>query len=70
MLPHYGVFDILAFTVNDGNVTLLGQVTRPTLKSSTENVVKDIEGASNTLRTTDSHHSEQRESHAGRCSGF
>jgi osmotically-inducible protein OsmY len=44
MLPHYGVFDILAFTVNDGNVTLLGQVTRPTLKSSTENVVKDIEG--------------------------
>jgi hypothetical protein len=33
MLPHYGVFDILAFTVNDGNVTLLGQVTRPTLKS-------------------------------------
>jgi hyperosmotically inducible protein len=44
MLPYYGVFDNLAFTVNGGNVTLLGQVTRPTLKSDAENVVKRIEG--------------------------
>ncbi len=44
MLPYYGVFDNLAFRVNGDTVTLLGQVTRPTLKSDAENVVKNIEG--------------------------
>lgn len=44
MLPYYGVFDNLAFRVDGGTVTLLGQVTRPTLKSDAENVVKNIEG--------------------------
>ena len=44
MLPYYGVFDNLAFKVDGSTVTLLGQVTRPTLKSDAENVVKDIEG--------------------------
>jgi len=44
MLPYYGVFDNLAFRVNGGTVTLLGQVTRPTLKSDAGNVVKKIEG--------------------------
>jgi len=44
MLPYYGVFDNLAYRVDGYNVTLIGQVTRPTLKSSAENVVKDIEG--------------------------
>lgn len=44
MLPYYGVFDNLAYKVNGSTVTLLGQVTRPTLKSSAENVVKNIEG--------------------------
>ena len=44
MLPYYGVFDNLAYTVDDGTVTLLGEVTRPTLKSDAENVVKHIEG--------------------------
>jgi hyperosmotically inducible protein len=44
MLPYYGVFDHLAYRVDGGTVTLLGQVSRPTLKSSAENVVKDIEG--------------------------
>jgi hyperosmotically inducible protein len=44
MLPYYGVFDNLAYRVDGSTVTLLGQVTRPTLKSSAENVVKDIEG--------------------------
>ncbi|MBL8213987.1 MAG: BON domain-containing protein [Bryobacterales bacterium] len=44
MLPYYGVFDNLSYRVEGGTVTLLGQVTRPTLKSSAENVVKDIEG--------------------------
>jgi len=44
MLPWYGVFDNMAYKVNGYNVTLLGQVTRPTLKSDAERVVKDIEG--------------------------
>jgi hyperosmotically inducible protein len=44
MLPYYGVFDNLAFRVEGSTVTLMGQVTRPTLKSSAENVVKDVEG--------------------------
>jgi hyperosmotically inducible periplasmic protein len=43
-LPYYSVFDNLAFRIDGTNVTLLGQVTQPTLKSSAENVVKDIEG--------------------------
>jgi hyperosmotically inducible periplasmic protein len=46
MLPYYGVFDDLAYRVDGGTVTLFGAVTRPTLKSSAEQVVKDIEGVS------------------------
>jgi hyperosmotically inducible protein len=44
MLPYYGVFDNLAYKVDGSTVTLIGQVTRPTLKSDAEKVVKDIEG--------------------------
>jgi len=44
MLPYYGVFDNLAYSVSGGTVTLSGQVTRPTLKSDAGNVVKNIEG--------------------------
>ena len=44
MLPYYGVFDNLAYRVDGRHVTLYGQVTRPTLKSDAENVVKSIEG--------------------------
>ena len=44
MLPYYGVFDDLGFRVNGSTVTLMGSVTRPTLKSDAENVVKRIEG--------------------------
>jgi len=45
MLPYYGVFDNLAYSVSpDGKVTLLGQVARPTLKSDAESAVKHIEG--------------------------
>ena len=47
MLPYLGVFDSLAYKVEGYNVTLMGQVTRPTLKSDAENVVKRIK-ASNT----------------------
>ncbi len=44
MLPYYNVFDNLAYRVDGGTVTLLGQVTRPTLKDDAERVVKNIEG--------------------------
>ena len=44
MLPWYSVFDNLAFRVDGDRVTLMGQVTRPTLKSDAEGVVKNIEG--------------------------
>jgi hyperosmotically inducible periplasmic protein len=44
MLPYFGVFDNIAYKVDGYNVTLMGQVTRPTLKSDAENVVKKIEG--------------------------
>jgi len=44
MLPYYGVFDNLAYQVDGNNVTLFGQVTRPTMKSEAENAVKHIEG--------------------------
>ena len=44
MLPWYSVFDNLAFRIDGDKVTLLGQVTRPVLKSDAEAVVKNIEG--------------------------
>jgi hyperosmotically inducible protein len=44
MLPYYGVFDNLAYSVNGGVVTLYGQVTNPTLKGDAGNAVKGIEG--------------------------
>jgi hyperosmotically inducible protein len=44
MLPYLGVFDNLAYRVDGTTVTLSGQVTRPTLKTDAERVVKGIEG--------------------------
>ncbi|HEY1676331.1 MAG TPA: BON domain-containing protein [Candidatus Sulfotelmatobacter sp.] len=44
MLPYFGVFDNIAFKVDNGTVTLLGQVVRPVTKSDAENAVKRIEG--------------------------
>jgi hyperosmotically inducible protein len=44
MLPYYNVFDTLSLQVENGNVTLMGQVTDPVLKSSAENVVKRLPG--------------------------
>ena len=44
MLPYFGVFDNIAYKVDGSTVTLLGQVTRPVLKSDAENAVKRIEG--------------------------
>jgi hypothetical protein len=44
MLPYYGVFDDLAFSVQGGVVTLVGAVTRPTLKSDAQRVTEKVEG--------------------------
>lgn len=43
-LPFYSLFDNFTFSVNGETVTLMGKVSRPTLKSDAENVVKRIEG--------------------------
>lgn len=44
MLPFFNVFDSLSYEVTGDEVTLYGKVTRPTLRSSAENVVKAIPG--------------------------
>jgi osmotically-inducible protein OsmY len=44
MLPFYSVYDDLNYEVNGDTVTLTGAVTRPTLKSDAEAVVKRIPG--------------------------
>lgn len=44
MLPYFGVFDNIAYKVDGGTVTLMGDVVRPSLKSDAENAVKHIEG--------------------------
>lgn len=44
MLPYFNVFDYIAYQVKGDTVTLQGEVTRPSLKSDAENVVKRIEG--------------------------
>jgi hyperosmotically inducible periplasmic protein len=43
-VPWYSVFDILKYQVNGNNVTLMGAVTNPTVKTDAENAVKHIEG--------------------------
>ena len=45
MLPYVNAFDYMAFTVDEnGEVTLMGDVTNPTLKNDAGNVVKRISG--------------------------
>lgn len=43
-LPFYSLFDFFSYRVDGSTVTLMGKVTRPTLKSGAESVVKKIEG--------------------------
>jgi hyperosmotically inducible periplasmic protein len=47
MLPYVGVFDFIAYKVDGGTVTLLGDVVRPVTKSDAEGAVKHIEGVDN-----------------------
>jgi hyperosmotically inducible protein len=44
MLPYVTMFDNLGYKVDGYNVTLVGQVTKPSLKSDAESAVKRIEG--------------------------
>jgi hyperosmotically inducible periplasmic protein len=44
LLPYYSVFDNLKFKVDGDKVTLLGQVTRPSLKADAESAIKGLEG--------------------------
>jgi hyperosmotically inducible periplasmic protein len=44
LVPWYTVFDNLEYRVEGNNVTLLGQVVRPSVKSDAESAVKSIEG--------------------------
>jgi hyperosmotically inducible protein len=44
MQPFYTLFDNLEFKVNGSEVTLMGQVANPTLKSDAASAVKRIEG--------------------------
>ena len=46
MLPYYGVFDNLAYSINGGTVTLYGQVVRASTRSDAERSVKRIAGVS------------------------
>ncbi len=44
MLPYYNVFDNIQYKVEGYNVTLIGYVTNPVVKSDAGNAVKRIEG--------------------------
>jgi len=44
LLPYYNLFDWLAFKVNGGSVTVMGQVTDPSVKSDAEGAVKGVKG--------------------------
>jgi hyperosmotically inducible periplasmic protein len=49
MLPYYSVFDNLEYKVDNGTVTLYGEVTRPVLKSDAANVVKHLPGVTDVV---------------------
>ena len=48
-LPYYGVFDNLAYSINGGNVTLYGEVVRPSTRSDAERRVKRIAGVTRVM---------------------
>jgi hyperosmotically inducible protein len=52
-LPFYSLFDHFSFRVDGYTVTLMGKVSRPTLKSGAENVVKKIEGVGKVVNQID-----------------
>lgn len=49
MLPFYSVFDNLEYQISGYDVTLLGQVVRPSLKDDAEASVKKLEGVEHVI---------------------
>jgi hyperosmotically inducible periplasmic protein len=49
MLPYYGVFDNLAYSINGSTVTLYGQVVRPVTRSDAAHSVSRIKGVTNVV---------------------
>ncbi len=49
MLPYFGVFDDIGFTIDGGTVTLVGSVTKPVLKSDAGNALKHVEGVTSVV---------------------
>jgi osmotically-inducible protein OsmY len=47
MLPYYNVFDNLTFSVNNGTVTLSGEVTQPYMKDDAQHAVEHLAGVKN-----------------------
>jgi osmotically-inducible protein OsmY len=43
-LPHYGVFDFVAFEIDQGSVTLTGYAYHGTLKSDASKALKELDG--------------------------
>jgi len=49
MIPYYGVFDDLNFRVDNGVVTLSGEVTQPVVKDDAERSVKHLAGVTQVI---------------------
>jgi hyperosmotically inducible protein len=49
MLPYYGVFDNLAYSIDGSKVTLHGQVVRPSTRTDAARSVSQIEGVSQVI---------------------
>ena len=48
-LPFYSIFDHITFELNDGEVTLDGEVYRPSLRKSAERVAMQVEGVNSVV---------------------
>ena len=53
MLPYYSVFDNLSYRIDGGKVTLMGEVSRPTLKKDAGRVVERIEEVTEVVNRID-----------------
>jgi len=49
MIPWYGVFDNLEYTMNGNQVVLSGEVVQPVTKHDAENAVKHVQGVTNVV---------------------
>lgn len=53
MLPNYGAFDNIAYKLEGGTLTLLGDVEQPSLRTEAENAVKHVEGVNRVVDQID-----------------